>query len=169
MNFDLVVSGILKKSAPSRVINVSSKGALRAKFDLEKLNTNRGHFQNYCCSKVCNILFTRELAERLKGIDVTTYSLHPGTVKTEIFRHIDGYRKVLIEFLKAHFLKTSEEGAQTIIYTAVAKGIEQYSGENFDNCTCVDPYESTIGPNFEKGLWEKSIELVNLKSDEMQL
>lgn len=77
----------LKKCAPSRVVNVSSCGHDIGSIDFNCINTHKTlelgssdmHiFRNYCHSKLCNVLFTHELAKRLRGTNVTCYSLHPG-------------------------------------------------------------------------------------------
>uniref|UniRef100_A0A3Q1H5F4 Dehydrogenase/reductase 13 n=1 Tax=Acanthochromis polyacanthus TaxID=80966 RepID=A0A3Q1H5F4_9TELE len=77
----------LKQCGPSRVVNVSSMGHNFGKIDFDSLNTHkalglgtsfREIFQTYCDSKLCNVLYTHELAKRLQGTKVTCYSLHPG-------------------------------------------------------------------------------------------
>lgn len=81
----LLLINLLKKSSPSRVVNVSSFLALWAR----NFNTDleyQGPFFTYCNSKLCQIYFTQELAKKLQGSGVTTYSLHPGAVKTDIFK-----------------------------------------------------------------------------------
>lgn len=77
----------LKASGPSRVVNVASEAYEMGKVDFHRLTTHKDLgvgsgdyqlFRKYCHSKLCNILFTYELAKRLQGSDVTCYSLHPG-------------------------------------------------------------------------------------------
>lgn len=118
---------------------------------------------------MCNILFTKELAKRLEGTGVTTYSLHPGTVKTEIFRHLQGRSKLLVEFLSMNFFKTAEEGAQTIIYLAVTEHPEDFSGCHFDNCQIVESYEIVRDPTLPPKLWQISEKFVGLKAHEKTL
>lgn len=137
-------------------------------FDLENLNKHTGEHSDYGNAKVCNILFTRELAERLKGSNVTTYSVHPGAVETDIFQRMSGFQRIAVDWLKDNFFRTSEEGAQTSIYVAVAKGIEEYNGEHFDNCEKVDPYKSVNIPGLSSKLWEKSEKFVELKIEDAQ-
>ena len=81
----------LQKSAPSRIVNVSSLAHERGKMDLDDINFEQQPYSRgkaYQQSKLANILFTRELAKRLEGTGVTTYALHPGVVATELARHI---------------------------------------------------------------------------------
>lgn len=123
---------------------------------------------DYANSKLCNILFTIELSEKLQGTKVTSYSLHPGVVDTEIFRRIKGHQKVVFEFFRDNFFRTSEEGAQTTIYCSVTKGIEDLSGEHFDDCQRVQPYQTSQVPGLAKKLWEKTENFVELKPEEIQ-
>ena len=80
---------LLKRSAPSRVVNVSSN-AHRGEIDLDDLNSEKSYSRvgAYSNSKLANILFTRELSRRLEGTGVTANSLHPGAVQTELGRHL---------------------------------------------------------------------------------
>ena len=80
-----------QKSAPSRIVNVSSLGHLHGKIKKDDLNSEKSYSKIDCYtqSKLANVLFTRELAKRLKGTGVTSYSLHPGAVITDIARHIN--------------------------------------------------------------------------------
>jgi NAD(P)-dependent dehydrogenase (short-subunit alcohol dehydrogenase family) len=86
-----LVSDLLKKSQPSRIINTSSILAqVGTSFSVDKLHKYNGNLDVYAHSKLAIILFTKELAKRLEGSGVTVYSLHPGAVKTDIFRNAKG-------------------------------------------------------------------------------
>nr|XP_969508.2 PREDICTED: uncharacterized protein LOC657996 [Tribolium castaneum] len=160
--------GLLKKTKGSRVINVSSMVAKYAKnFDVSNVDKYPGIVTVYYYSKLCNILFTKELARRLEGTEVTTYSLHPGAVKTELYRHAKNGYKLLFQFLTNIFFKTSEEGAQTTIYCSVTKRIEKYSGEHFEDCQKVASYKTVADPDLPKKLWEFTQDIVQLKPDEI--
>lgn len=75
---------LLKKSVPSRIINVSSSLARYAWYlKIQDINKPAGQFKVYGRSKLCNIYFTQELAKRLQSTGVTCYSVHPGAVHTE--------------------------------------------------------------------------------------
>lgn len=82
----MFVLDLIKKSSPSRIVNVSSIIAKIARIDPDDLNKSAGLFKMYARSKLCNILFTKELAKKLEGTGVTTFSLHPGAVSTDIMR-----------------------------------------------------------------------------------
>lgn len=96
----------MKKTGKGRIINVSSIAAKYAKnFKVEALHVFPGTVMVYNHSKLCNVLFTKELSLRLKGSGLTTYSLHPGAVKTDIFRHIRGILKIILNLLMNSFFK----------------------------------------------------------------
>ncbi|XP_068897864.1 retinol dehydrogenase 12-like isoform X2 [Tenebrio molitor] len=158
---------LLKKSQPSRIVNTSSLLArIWTSFSLDKLHKYNGNIEVYAHSKVAIILFTKELAKRLEGSGVTVYSLHPGAVKTDIFRNAEGWAgsfiTALFKRLMNFFFKTSEEGAQTTIYCAVEKNIEKFSGHHFEECRRVNDYKRATVPGLGEKLWRESEEVVNL-------
>ena len=88
----------MEKTGSSRVVNVSSLMANFAlKFNLNDLCKHLGDVDMYCRTKLCIILFTKELAKRLTNTSVTTYSLHPGAVKTDIYN--DALKNVIYWFV----------------------------------------------------------------------
>ncbi|XP_063500518.1 retinol dehydrogenase 11 isoform X4 [Symphalangus syndactylus] len=121
----------LKESAPSRIVNVSSLAHHLGRIHFHNLQGEK--FYNaglaYCHSKLANILFTQELARRLKGSGVTTYSVHPGTVQSELVRHSSFMR--WIWWLFSFFIKTPQQGAQTSLHCALTEGLEILSGNHF--------------------------------------
>ena len=95
----------LKKSAPSRIVNVSAKLHRFHTLDLDNLNmegTNNGPIQAYMNSKAAQILHTVELANRLQDTGVTTYSLHPGVISTELIRDRNPFIMVCTCFQQPH-------------------------------------------------------------------
>ncbi|GAB5572965.1 retinol dehydrogenase 11 isoform X4 [Prionailurus iriomotensis] len=121
----------LKESAPSRVVNVSSLAHHLGRIHFHNLQGEK--FYNaglaYCHSKLANILFTQELARRLKGSGVTTYSVHPGTVNSELVRHSPFMKWMW--WLFSFFIKTPKQGAQTSLYCAITEGLEILNGHHF--------------------------------------
>ncbi|XP_023691731.1 retinol dehydrogenase 12 isoform X1 [Paramormyrops kingsleyae] len=123
--------GLLKRSAPARVVVVSSWahvfGWIRF-HDLQSLGSYNSGLA-YCQSKLANVLFVRELARRLAGSDVTVNSVHPGSVCSDLVRH-----STVMSLLFALFsilLKTPREGAQTSVYCSVAEELYPVSGKHF--------------------------------------
>ncbi|XP_044268105.1 retinol dehydrogenase 11-like [Tribolium madens] len=154
---------LLKKSAPSRIVNVSSLAAgLATKFDVNRIEKHVSDSDDYNNSKLCNIYFTQELAKKLKGTGVTVYSLHPGVIKTDITNNLTGLRKVAFAIMMNTMSKNPEEGAQTTIYCSVAKGIEKWNGELFAECKRIETYKTARDEGVAKKLWEKSERIVKL-------
>ncbi|XP_076051988.1 retinol dehydrogenase 13-like isoform X3 [Oratosquilla oratoria] len=129
----------LKESAPSRIINVSSVAHTRGKINFEDLNSanNYDAADAYAQSKLANILFTLELAQRLKGTGVTSNAVHPGIVNTDLSRHMS-IAKSWIAAVFARpilwlFLKTPRQGAQTTIYAALSQDLQAVSGKYYSN------------------------------------
>ena len=83
----------LKEAPSARIVNVSSRAHRRGKINFDDLQSEKSYakLQAYSQSKLANVLFTRSLAQRLKGTGVTTYSLHPGGINTELSRHINRF------------------------------------------------------------------------------
>ncbi|XP_042303978.1 retinol dehydrogenase 12-like [Sceloporus undulatus] len=153
----------LKQSAPARIVNVSSVAHHGGRIRFHDLQGEKCYNRGlaYCHSKLAGILFTRELARRLQGTRVTVNALHPGTVDSELFRH-----STIMNFLWKMFpflLKTSQEGAQTSIYCAVAEELESVSGEYFSDCK--PAYVSCQGRNDEtaRKLWDVSCEMLGIQ------
>ncbi len=127
----------LLASENARIIMVGSAVHQLGKLDFTNLSYKKGFTPSgaYCRSKLCNLLFTRELAERLKNTSVTINCVHPGTVATNIVIKTDaGIGKVLMQMLSP-VIKTPEQGAATIIYLASDEACAKTSGGYFSNCT----------------------------------
>lgn len=92
---------LLKKNAPSRIVNVSSALHYRAKTDFLQggaaldRKEDYGGFQAYCDSKLCNVIYTMDLLRRLEGSNVSVYAFHPGVVNTGLVREYPGIVKTL--------------------------------------------------------------------------
>ncbi|KAF7273981.1 hypothetical protein GWI33_013335 [Rhynchophorus ferrugineus] len=117
----------------------------------------------YSRSKLCNILFTISLHEKLQSTGVTTYTLHPGAISTNMTHQMQPGFKNILDFCLYWMFKTPIEGAQTTIHCAVAKNIEKYSGSLFSDCRIVELYKTAKNPELAKGLWSLSEKLVKLE------
>lgn len=159
----------LMKKHPSRIVNVSAVGASAGKIDFKKLTSFTTEANQYIVTKLCQILFTIEFARRYKNTNITAYSLHPGVIKTEIFRNLSPIFRWFILFLIDTFFKTAREGAQTQIYCAIENGLEKYSGEHFHDCKMVKRYKSARDPSLAEKLWQESERIVKLRSVEDQI
>ncbi|KAM3615976.1 uncharacterized protein V6R79_010454 [Siganus canaliculatus] len=155
----------LKECGPSRIVNVSSVGHNFGKIDFECLNAQKAlglgsSFmelnQIYFDSKLCNVLFTHELAQRLEGTKVTCYSLHPGAINTELARNTSAIFQLLLTPITSFFFKNPVQGAQTTLHCALQEGLEPLSGRYFSNCTVRDVYAKAKDDAAAKKLWELS-------------
>ncbi|XP_078515673.1 retinol dehydrogenase 12-like [Lissotriton helveticus] len=155
----------LKNSTPARIVNVSSLAHHFGKIRFEDIHCEKSYNSglSYCRSKLANILFTRELAKRLQGTQVTVNALHPGSVHSELVRH--SFWLSTAWNLCSFFLKTPKEGAQTSIYCSVAEELDSVSGKYFSDCS--PAYVASHGRNDEtaKKLWEVSCRLLGIQWD----
>ncbi|XP_030641169.1 retinol dehydrogenase 12 [Chanos chanos] len=160
--------GILVKSAPSRVVNVSSIAHVGGKIDFDDLFFDERPYSalvSYRQSKLANVLFSRELARRMKGKGVTSYSLHPGVIRTELSRHVESsypFLKMLLSLPSFLLMKTPWEGSQTTIYCAVTEGLESKSGCYFSDCAEKQAAPEGRDDEAARRLWEESARLVGL-------
>ena len=156
----------LKRSAPSRIITVSSLGH---KFAYKGINFDDIHFEKkydswdaYANSKLANVLFTRELSKRLEGTHVTANVLHPGAVETELARY-SFTSSALLSPIRWYMFKTPEQGAQTTIYCAVSEEMEGVSGKYLADCAIKDPSKRAQDDDAARKLWDLSLKLVGLE------
>ncbi|XP_076842598.1 dehydrogenase/reductase SDR family member 13-like [Brachyhypopomus gauderio] len=161
----------LKECAPSRVVTVSSRGYEIGTIDFECISTQKdlgrgnsalGLFMKYAHSKLCNVLFTHELAKRLEGTNVTCYTLHPGAIRTEIGRHANLLWKMILTPITTLFFLDVEFGAQTILHCALQEGIEHLSGCYFSDCAVQKVRAKARDDAAAKKLWELSERLCGL-------
>ncbi|AJS59736.1 SDR family oxidoreductase [Paenibacillus sp. IHBB 10380] len=125
--------GPLQAAKQGRVVNVSSGVYKVGKIHFEDLTLERGYnvAKGYARSKLANILFTKQLAVRLKGTNVTANCLHPGAVGTSLgVDRQTGFGKSVHRLLRPFFL-TPEQGAETGIYLATASELSEVSGEYY--------------------------------------
>ena len=162
----------IKSSAPSRIINVSSLAHEKGNMNWDDLNWEQSYEpqEAYRQSKLANVLFTKELATKLKGTDVVTFSLHPGVVRTELGRYfadVFGWKFYIIKFfllpISFWLFKNSHEGAQTTIYCAVDENITSLSGMYFSDCAPKKMLPHALNKNDAKKIWEISEKLTKLR------
>ncbi|XP_047538778.1 retinol dehydrogenase 12-like [Vanessa atalanta] len=162
----------IRNSTPARIVTVSSKAHTRYGINFDDLNYEKRQYsaaEAYSQSKLANVLFSRELAAKLKEnniMGINTYSLHPGVIRTELGRHLDevlfkGSRR-MIGFVLYPFMKTPEQGAQTTIYCSVDEKCANETGLYYSDCVVTNPDRKALNDEHAKMLWEKSMELVKL-------
>ncbi|XP_054621182.1 retinol dehydrogenase 12, like isoform X2 [Dunckerocampus dactyliophorus] len=154
---------LIKRSAPARIINVSSMIHSWGSINLEDINSEKSYDKQkaYAQSKLANVLFTRSLAQRLQGTGVTAYSLHPGVVQTDLWRHLSGPQRFLMKFASP-FTKSSAQGAQTTIYCAVEPALENESGGYYSDCAPANCSAAGKNDVVAQKLWELSCQMLNI-------
>jgi NAD(P)-dependent dehydrogenase (short-subunit alcohol dehydrogenase family) len=166
MSYFALTLGLLDRlaaSRPARVVNTASAAHTRAVLDFDDLQGERYFtaFAAYSQSKLCNILFTRELARRVKAMGVTANCLHPGFVATRFGDDSSGFVSLGLRFAK-WFAISPQQGAQTIIYLASAPEAAGFSGEYFYECRPQSPSDAALDDAAAALLWSKSLELLQL-------
>uniref|UniRef100_G3PFC0 NADP-retinol dehydrogenase n=2 Tax=Gasterosteus aculeatus aculeatus TaxID=481459 RepID=G3PFC0_GASAC len=157
--------GLLKRSAPARIVVVSSLAHNFGWIRFHDLHSQGSYNSGlaYCQSKLANVLFTRECARKLKGTDVTVNSVHPGTVNSDLTRHSTLMTIFFTVF--STFLKTPREGAQTSIYCAVADELHSISGKHFSDCAPAFVAPQGRSEDTARRLWAASCELLGIEWD----
>jgi retinol dehydrogenase-12 len=147
----------LTESAPARVVTVASDAHYSARgIDFEALRRPaRGitGLREYAVSKLCNVLFSAELARRTAGTGVTTYALHPGVVASDIWRRVPWPVRPLI----TRRMLSVEDGAATSLYCATSAEVAQDSGLFYDKCAPREP-SAVATPELAAELWKHSEE-----------
>lgn len=155
---------LLRRGQDARVVTVSSEAhRIAGTFRLDELARPKsyGAMKAYGKSKLCNILFAKELADRLLDDGITSNSLHPGTVSTN-FAAESGAIFGAVLSLARPFLKTPEQGAATSIYLAASPQVNHVTGLYFDDSKPKTPTKDAQNNFYAKRLWDMSAELVGL-------
>ena len=154
----------LRESAPARIINVASSAHRNAgKFRISDLpDANRsGGYRAYGRSKLCNILFTRELARRLAESGVTVNAVHPGLVRTGMARNNGLVGRAVNAFIGARGV-SADKGAATPVYLATSPDVVGVSGRYFVNCRDTAPADAAFDADLAAELWQLSASLTGV-------
>jgi NAD(P)-dependent dehydrogenase (short-subunit alcohol dehydrogenase family) len=147
----------IEDSAPARIVNVSSVGHYQARgIDYEavrKPTKSVTGLPEYSVSKLANVVHAQELARRLDGTGVTTYSLHPGAIASDVWRRVPWP----IDRVMKLFMKSTEEGARTSLYCATDRSLANVSGRYYDDCQEKEP-SKVATPELGAELWKRSEE-----------
>jgi len=148
----LLLLDLIKKSAPCRIINVSSQ-VHASSIDFENLNAEKHYsaYEAYSQSKLCNVLFTYELAERLKGTGITVNCLHPGVIDTKLLKAGWGMGGSPVT-----------QGAKTSVYLATAPELSTVTGKYFKNMKPTKSSRISYDAKIRKRLWEISEQLTGI-------
>ena len=147
---------LLKSSAPSRIVNVSSVAHFGGHVDLDAIQKGSvpSGWSAYSNSKLALVMFTYELARRLQQTGVTANCLHPGAVATNIWR--------IPPVVVRPFLKSAKEGAATSIYLASAPEVEGITGKYFENKSEKKSSEESYDEKKALALWDVTSKIVGI-------
>jgi NAD(P)-dependent dehydrogenase (short-subunit alcohol dehydrogenase family) len=144
---------LMKKSAPARIISVSSGlhgGTIN--FDDIEFGRRYGGMTAYRQSKLAGILFVKELSRRLSGTGVTANCLMPGFVSTDLFRNSGFFSRAFVRT----FGLSPEKGAETSIYLASSPDVDAISGECFRKKRVAKTSRESNDSALAAKLWELS-------------
>ena len=145
-------------SAPARVVNVASEAHRGAELNFDDLQCVQSYngWQTYKRSKLANILFTRELARRLKGTGVTANCLHPGFVASDFGDNNRGIWRLGISVAKRVMAVSVERGAETPTYLASSREVDGVTGRYFTKCREREPDAPARDDGASTRLWTES-------------
>jgi NAD(P)-dependent dehydrogenase (short-subunit alcohol dehydrogenase family) len=142
---------LLKNSISPRIINVSSHAHYVAQFNIQNIQGEKSFngIKVYCCSKLCNLLFTYALAEKLRNQNIVVNAVHPGMIRTGTDRKLFG------ECAGG----TVEDGADTIAFLACSEEIKNVSGMYFMSRLPVQSSYHSYNKIYQRQLWKLSEQL----------
>src|SRR3989449_10125603 len=154
---------LLKASAPTRIINVSSVGHYNGHINFEDLNLENdyGGWKAYGQPKLALVLFTHELAKKLQGTGVTVNALHPGTVATNIWTRPFGPVGFIMALPKL-FTTSPEQGAEPIVYLASSPGAKDPNGEYLEKLKVKKSSDESYNEEIAQRLWDVTAKLTHL-------
>ncbi len=154
----------LEAAAPARVVNVASDAHRGARLDFRDLQSAAGYrgFAAYGRSKLCNVLYTRELARRWAGRGITANCLHPGFVATRFGDESGGLVSYAIRLAKL-FAISPERGADTIVHLASSRDVAGVNGEYFYRRRPATPSPEARDDGAAGRLWEETARMVNIE------
>ena len=152
------------RSAPARIVNVSSVAHLSATMDFDDLGFERGYkvMAAYQRSKLANVMFTRSLARRLDGTGVTVNAVHPGGVATGIWSHAPWYARPVLALAKRFAMISPQEGAAHLTKLVIDPDLEHTTGQYFDQADPRNPSRLARDDAVAERLWTESARLTGI-------
>ena len=167
-----LVLPLLKEAAgragEARVVTVSSEAHRGTSIDFDDLNAENsyGMVQAYGQSKLANILFTHELARRLRDTGVTANCVHPGVVATSIWDGQDWLSRLARLFTWLY--KSPEEGAESVLHLAASRDLNGITGQYYKETEAVNPSPEAYDEKSAARLWRLSLEMTGLEDSVKQ-
>jgi len=152
--------GALEKSAQGRIVNLSSSVAAIGRFDPRNLQSERSFsvLGAYSASKLFMLMFTRELARRMRGAAITANAVHPGIVRTRMMLRAPGVAFRLMSYLSLPFSISPERGARTSVYLASSPQLHDVSGAYFTRTARTELRNRFDSEENRAALWGLSLE-----------
>ncbi len=160
----LLTNLLRERLSGGRVVTTASDAHQQGKLDLDDLQSEGSYsaFRAYGTSKLCNILFTRELARRAPELHANCF--HPGTIRTGFGKNENSLWKIGIT-LAGPFMRSPERGARSLVWLALAPEAAELDGEYVEDEKVATPSEQARDDTLARGLWERSASLAGLPAD----
>ena len=154
---------VMKASAPSRIINLTSTAHYGVEMNFDDLQGEKKYsgYRAYSQSKLANVLFTYQLARLLTGTGVTANCLHPGVVRTGFGKDQFGLMSILVK-IGSPFMMSPEKAARAAVYLATSAELEGVSGKHFSKGKLEKSSDESYDAASAERLWNVSSELTKL-------
>jgi NAD(P)-dependent dehydrogenase (short-subunit alcohol dehydrogenase family) len=158
---------LLRKSETPRIVIVSSEAHRISRFDLMNLQGERKYraLNSYSLSKMCNILFAKEAAERWQDDRMKVNALHPGGVRTNFGKNGGGVLRTVAFLMAKPFFISAEQGAETLVYLATTDAGVKLNGQYLKKKKVIQPSGDANSADNAQKLWDYSLALVKSKLD----
>ncbi|MCG6153533.1 SDR family oxidoreductase [Leptospira bandrabouensis] len=168
LNYFILSLGLLpslKRAGEARIVNVASRAHMGVSLNFEDLlgENEYSGWKQYQRSKLMNIYFTYELAERLNQTKITVNCLHPGFVKTKFGQNNDGLAKILLTFAQNIFAISEDKGSETSIFLVTDPSVSSVSGKYFVKKKIEKSSEPSYDVTARRNLWTYTEELLKSK------
>src|SRR5436305_7435813 len=162
----LLTNLLIDRLASGRVVTTASDAHTGGRLDLDDLQSERSYsaMRVYGTSKLCNILFTRELARRAPELHANCF--HAGVVRTGFGKNENGIWKVLTT-LAGPFFRSPGRGARSLVWLALSEAAAELDGEYVQDERVASPNATAQDDELARRLWERSAELVGLPADSL--
>ena len=161
-----LLAELILKSSQGRIINVSGELHRKGKINLRDIEFSKNYsgFKTFSQSRLIDIIFVYELSRKLRNTKATVNCLHPGFVATNIIYNdpdMSWCKKILFKSISP-FLKSPEEGAETVIYLASSPEVTNVTGKYFIDKRCIDTLPLTYNEELAKQLWDISEKMIKV-------
>jgi NAD(P)-dependent dehydrogenase (short-subunit alcohol dehydrogenase family) len=160
----LLTNLLRERLGGGRVITTASDAHRQGKLDLDNLQSEGSYsaFRVYGTSKLCNVLFTRELARRAPELHANCF--HPGTIRTGFGKNENSLWKIGIT-LAGPFMRSPRRGARSLVWLALSDDAADLDGEYIENEKVATPTDEARDDTLARELWERSAALAGLPAD----